>query len=113
MEDADPAAAPLCHRSARFLKNHFRDAKSVSTAALNRWMRSGQNDPERFVDLLSRNGEALYASSKRALIMVVVGRLGTTFEDTFFVEMSSRAMLDGSPTTNRSLKLPSHGIKRH
>ena len=58
-------------------------------------MRSGQNDPERFVDFLSRNREVLYVSSKRTLIIIVVARLGTPFEDTFFVEMFSKGILDG------------------
>lgn len=95
IEEADPSVPPLCHRSAELLKLQFRDARSVFTEALDRWARSGQNDPDRFLNFLSKNGQMLYASSKRALIMFVVSRLGTPYEDTFFVEMSSKTIWQG------------------
>ena len=56
VEDTDPAVAPLCHRIGDCLKNHFKDAKNVFNAALDRWVLSGQNDPEKFVDFIWRNG---------------------------------------------------------
>ena len=95
IEEVDPSAPPLCHRSAEVLKLQFRDTRSVFTEALNKWNRSGQNDPDRFLNFLSKNEQMLYASSKRALIMFVVSRLGTPYEDTFFVEMSSKAIWQG------------------
>lgn len=87
MEKSDTAAAHLCHWVTDCLKNNVRDAKFVFTAALDIWMRSVPNDTERFVDFLSKNGEVFYASSNRALIMFVVARRGTPFQDNFFVEM--------------------------
>lgn len=95
LSDADPSAPPLCNRSGEVLKGHFRDAKSVFTKALDRWNRSGQNDPDKFVDFLSCNGQSLYASSKRALAMFVVSKLGTPYQDSFFVELSCKTIWEG------------------
>ena len=74
------------------MKSHFQDARSVFTRAVDKWSRSGQNDPSRFPDFLSKNGVQLYASSKRALIMFVACRLGTPYSDTFFMEMASKTI---------------------
>lgn len=95
VDEADPSRAPACRRPAASLKTHFYEARSVFTDAVDKWMRSGQNDPDKFPDFLSKNGQNLYASSKRALILFVAARLGTPYEDTFFVEMASKTILDG------------------
>ena len=64
------------------------------TGALDNWSRSGQNDPSRFSEFLSGNGNNLYASSKRALMMFAACRLGTPYWDKFFMEMSSKSILE-------------------
>lgn len=95
VDEADPSRDPACHRAAASLKAHFYEARSVFTDAVDKWMRSGQNDPDKFPDFLSKNGQNLYANSKRALILFVAARLGTPYEDTFFVEMASKTILGG------------------
>ena len=77
------------------LKEHFRDSKALFTAALSKWSRSGNNDPERFVHFLPRKAENLCSASKRALILFVVARIGTPHQDSYFVEMTSKTILDG------------------
>jgi len=95
LEDIDSSQLPLCLRSPSALKGHFPDAKSTFTAALARWSTSGQNDPKSFRDFLSKNGTGLYAASKRALIMFLACRCGTPYGDTFFLDMTSKAVLVG------------------
>lgn len=95
VDEADPSLDPLCKRSAASLKSHFQEARTVFSEALDNWERSGQNDPSRFENFLSKNGQNLYASSKRALMIFVAARLGTPYADSFFVEMSSKTIWQG------------------
>lgn len=90
IEETDPSQVPLCSRPASTLKSQFHDARSVLLCFT--WSRSGQNDPDRFQDSLSKNGMQFYASSKRALIIFVVSRSGTPWEDTFFLDMASKVI---------------------
>lgn len=63
---------------------------------MDKWKRSGQNDPDRFPNFSSRNGETSYKSSQRALLLFVTARLGTPYDDTFFLGMASKKIWNGS-----------------
>lgn len=88
------------------MKIHFHNARSWFTDAFDKWKRSGQNDPERFISFLSSNGQNLYASSKRALIIFVVSRLGTAYADTLFVDTASKTISDRGCEAGNELDLP-------
>lgn len=89
LEGVDAAAPPPVPRPGTSLKQHFWDARSIFNKAVERWSRSGQNDPCRFTDFLSQNGRVSYASCKRALVLFVVSKMGSANADTSFIEMSN------------------------
>lgn len=64
IDGVDAGALHPCVRSSSMLKNQFRGPCSLFKIALEKWVRSEQNDPERFTNFLLKNGINLDASLK-------------------------------------------------
>lgn len=59
------------------------------------WRRSGQNNPKKFLDFLAKRGDVLYALSMRVLIMFKAAKMGTPNADTYFIDVTSKAIASG------------------
>lgn len=95
VDEANPAGLPLCDRPAALLKQYFQETRPTFTLYTEMWQRSGQNDPEKFVDFLPRRGDVLYALSKRVFIMFTASRMGTAHADIYFIDMTSKMISQG------------------
>lgn len=113
VDDADPSELPLCDRPASVLKQYFQEARSRFTDYTDKWSRSGQNNPDNFVNFLPRGGDTLYAMSKRVFILFRAAKMGTSDQDTFFIDLTSKAITTGGYeeglTSSRSIVTEGEG----
>jgi hypothetical protein len=97
LSDVNVNAPPRAHREGEKLKSIFFKSRGLFTKSYGKWSLSGQNDPERFADFLPRGPRSTEISTegKRALLLFVALKCGTSEEDTDALNFTKKLAPDG------------------
>ena len=93
LDDVSPALAPPCFRSGEVLKKHYRNIRAIFTKHYQNWSRSGQNDPDNFLQFTTpADSHGLAAVGKKKMYLFHILQCGTPEEDRNLIEVILRTM---------------------